>query len=200
MLPAYMTTVRSPAPISSRYAVARSPTVKRSTSTKFGITRTVEADPIFSTTFSCRSLDKTVTASARRYTNRSSHRRIEISRRFVIAPTSTATSGKMSCTLKTKAARRRRATTQPGNPRVSGGDMTSTTSGRRRRNNASIPAKPVNPTNPSARAEILVLSVGNGCTRVIEPQVVRSVRHKRPRHSGSTSWCWYQGSDVTRSS
>ena len=65
--------------------------------------------------------------------------------------------------------------------------MTMTASGRVRVHSAATVAIPVNPPNATARAGMFVLSVGKGCSRVIRPHAVVSVRQSRPRHSGSTA-------------
>ena len=116
---------------------------------------------------------------------------------FVITPSSMATSGKTSCTLKTNGARRARATSQPASPSVRGGDKASTASGRPRVSVAMAPESAVNAPNAAARAGMSRLSVGNGCTRVIRPHSVSSWRTRRPRHSFSTRWVRYHGRAVT---
>ena len=74
--------------------------------------------------------------------------------------------------LNTNGTRRARATAQPAGPSVSGGDMASTTSGRVR---ATTPVDGGERGEPAerrrARAGMLRLSVGNGCTRVMRPHV-----------------------------
>jgi hypothetical protein len=138
-----------------------------------------------------------VTASARRYRKRSSHDATAITFGLVITPSSTATSGNTSWMLNTNGTPRRAAASQPDTPSGSGGDMTITASARPREPSAANVAAPVNPANPSARAAMFALSVGNGCRRVMCPHGIASVRHGRPRHSGSTSWRRYQGREVT---
>ena len=113
-----------------------------------------------------------------------------------MAPTSTATSGNTSWMLNTNGTRHRRANSQPGIPRISGGLMASTASGR---NCGRIPAarlNPVNPPNATARAGMLLLSVGNGWSRVIHPNSVASVRDHEPFQPSSTRWCLYHGRAV----
>ena len=78
-----------------------------------------------------------------------------------------------------------------------GGDIASTASGRGRLTTDSNPLRAVKPPNASARAGILVLSVGNGCTRVMRPQSVSWVRTGWPDQPGSMRWCRYHGRDVT---
>ena len=57
--------------------------------------------------------------------------------------------------------------------------MASTASGRRRVDDArAAPASAVNPPKATARAGMLRLSVGNGCTRVMRPQSVVLVAHE----------------------
>ena len=70
---------------------------------------------------------------------------------LVSAPSSTATSGKTSWMLNTNGTRHRRAASHPARPRVSGGDMASTTSGRPRRRPAAASAvdRTVNPPKAS---------------------------------------------------
>ena len=99
--------------------------------------------------------------------------------------------------LNTQGTPRIRAASHPDTPSGSGGDMTMTASGPKREATPAIVAAPVKPTNPAARAAMLVLSVGNGFNRVIQPQSVDSVRHIFPCHSGSTSCRRYHGSEVT---
>ena len=76
---------------------------------------------------------------------------------------------------------RRAAASQPATPSGSGGDMTMTASGRIRWHRPATAAMPVNPAKASARAGMLVLSVGNGWSRVIQPHAVPSVRHETAR-------------------
>ena len=95
---------------------------------------------------------------------------------LVIIPNSTATSGNTSWMLKTNGARRRRAVIHPARPNVRGGDIASTASGRGRLAAATSPVSAVKPPNASARAGMLRLSVGNGCTRVMRPQSVTCSR------------------------
>ena len=122
-------------------------------------------------------------------------------RRSLMAPTSIATSGKTSWMLNTNGAPCAFAAAHPAGPSVSGGDMASTTSGRLRVSRAVAPFSAVKAPKARARAGMFVLSVGNGCTRLIRPQA-RSSCWTSPsgpvgRHSGSTRWCSYQGRDVT---
>ena len=84
-----------------------------------------------------------MTASARRYRNRSSHDAAAITRGSVIAPSSTATSGKTSWMLNTNGARREPAASQPATPSGSGGDITITASGPN--------LEPIGPRRPPAR-------------------------------------------------
>ena len=71
--------------------------------------------------------------------------------------------------LNTNGTRRARATASPARPSVSGGDIASTTSGPDACQQRLQPARPVKPPNARARAGMLRLSVGNGCTRVMRP-------------------------------
>ncbi len=116
---------------------------------------------------------------------------------LVIAPSSTATSGNTSWMLNTNGARRDAAASHPATPSGRGGDITITASGRPRATRPATVARPVNPANATARAGMLVLSVGNGCRRVMRPHEVRSVRHSRPPQPGSTRCSRYHGSEVT---
>ena len=120
-----------------------------------------------------------------------------MTRGLVIAPSSTATSGKTSWMLNTKGALRLDAASHPATPSGSGGDMTMTASGRPRATRPATVARPVKPAKATARAGMLVLSVGNGCSRVMRPQSVRSVRHRRPPQPGSTRCSRYHGNAVT---
>ncbi len=80
----------------------------------------------------------------------------------VIAPTSMATSGKTSWMLNTTGTRQRRASSHPEIPRIRGGLITSTASGRSfGRSPASI-VNAVNPPKARARAGMFDLSVGKG--------------------------------------
>ena len=57
-----------------------------------------------------------------------------------------------------------------------------------------------NAAKPTALFGMLRLSpVGNGCTRVMRPHAVFSLRTIRPRQAGNTAWCSYHGNDVTTS-
>ncbi len=126
--------------------------------------------------------------------------RTAMTRRFVIAPTSTATSGNTSWMLNTNGTRWARAIAQPAAPSVSGGDMASTASGRNRLVSPAAAARAVNPPKARARAVMFDLSVGNGCTRVMRPHPVSSWRTRRPSQPGSMAWSRYQGREVTRCS
>ena len=113
-----------------------------------------------------------MTASDAWYVARSSHDATAITRLSVSMPSSTATSGKTSWMLNTNGTRRVLATARPAGPSVRGGDMASTASGRPRLIIPARAARPVKPTNPTARAGMLRLSVGNGWTRVRRPHGV----------------------------
>ena len=154
-------------------------------------------DAILVRTLSARSSESTVTASDARYEVRSNQRDAAITRSPVRSPSSTATSGNTSWMLNTNGTRRARATNHPAGPSVSGGDMASTASGRRRAAAPTAVARAVKPPNARARAGMLRLSVGNGCTREMRPHGVVSVRTRRPSQPGSTSWSTYHGSAVT---
>ena len=95
-----------------------------------------------------------------------------------------ATSGKTSCTLKTSGLRWSTAAAQATRPMGSGGDMASTASMRPPPSEAT-PARAEKAANDAARQARLVLSDGNGWTRVIEPHGVRSRRMRRPRQPSS---------------
>ena len=99
--------------------------------------------------------------------------------------------------LNTNGVRRGIAANQPATPSGSGGDMTMTTSGRIRVKAARTVAMPVKPAKATARAGMLVLSVGKGWSRVIQPHGVDSVRAGRPVQPSSTAWWRYHGSAVT---
>ena len=97
---------------------------------------------------------------------RSSQRATEMTRVFVIAPVSTAASGKTSWMLKIERVNRSRAASHPVRPRVNGGDIEMIAAGLRLQppaNNVQTPATRLNRAKPTARRRrFRLLLPGNG--------------------------------------
>ena len=107
-----------------------------------------------------------------------------MTRRSVMAPVSTAASGKTSWMLNTSGPRWAHATTRPVRPIVSGGDIAITASARRNQPPAPSPAQPASsekPAKPTARRARLRLSDARERVDATDrPPRLRVPAHSRP--------------------